>query len=261
MKPAKIANPPASTPNTPDARSPSVKKLPSGALRRTRSIAVIVATLATTRMTAAKRRLMRSAPCSEHREPVVHSPPPSAIASTATVTARTTIVVLAGCHLDAVRVTDAEPPLGDLRDLSSHRPRSRTRDRRCCPAPAGTPVGDLHVEARAQWSYHRLRYRRDPSPSSDPRSPYVPHSNGPASWILHQQRHPIQILEHHCLTDAQRLAVDLEGAAARLVVDPEVAADRQQLLAHLVPVASPRAPNEPRSSRRSSLRLRTSSAS
>jgi len=48
MKPAKIANPPASTPNTPDARSPSVKKLPSGGLRRTTSIAAIVATLTMT---------------------------------------------------------------------------------------------------------------------------------------------------------------------------------------------------------------------
>src|SRR4026207_933863 len=58
MKPAKIANPPARTPNTPDARAPSVKELPSGALRRTASIAPIVATLTTTRMTMAQRRLM-----------------------------------------------------------------------------------------------------------------------------------------------------------------------------------------------------------
>src|SRR5688572_1736406 len=58
MKPAKIAKPPASTPNTPDARSPSAKKLPSGALRRTRSIAAIVATLAAKRMTMLQRRLM-----------------------------------------------------------------------------------------------------------------------------------------------------------------------------------------------------------
>jgi hypothetical protein len=39
--PRRIANPVASTPNTPAARSPSLKKLPSGALRRTSSMAAI----------------------------------------------------------------------------------------------------------------------------------------------------------------------------------------------------------------------------
>jgi hypothetical protein len=41
------AKPVARTPNTPEARSPSVKRLPSGAPRRTKSIAAI-ATAATT---------------------------------------------------------------------------------------------------------------------------------------------------------------------------------------------------------------------
>src|SRR5687768_11273581 len=56
-KPAKIAKPPARTPKTPDARSPSVKKLPSGARRRTKSIAVIELATATTTMTPAQSRL------------------------------------------------------------------------------------------------------------------------------------------------------------------------------------------------------------
>src|SRR5215210_4436912 len=51
MKPSRIANPDASTPKTPEARSPSVKWLPSGARRRTRSIAPI-ASAATTMVTA-----------------------------------------------------------------------------------------------------------------------------------------------------------------------------------------------------------------
>src|SRR6185503_19409993 len=59
MKPAKIAKPPASTPNTPDARSPSLKRLPSGALRRTTSIAPTATTLATTTITMAQKRLIR----------------------------------------------------------------------------------------------------------------------------------------------------------------------------------------------------------
>ena len=56
MNPAKIAKPPASTPKTPDARSPSEKKLPSGAGRRTNSIAEIVTALATTTTRRVKKR-------------------------------------------------------------------------------------------------------------------------------------------------------------------------------------------------------------
>ena len=58
MKPAKIANPPASTPNTPDARSPSLKRLPSGAPRRTSSIAAIATTLAAIRAANVQGRLI-----------------------------------------------------------------------------------------------------------------------------------------------------------------------------------------------------------
>src|SRR5262245_8006510 len=42
MKPSSTENPVASTPKTPEARSPSEKKLPSGARRRTNSIAETV---------------------------------------------------------------------------------------------------------------------------------------------------------------------------------------------------------------------------
>jgi hypothetical protein len=62
MKPAKIAKPPASTPNTPDARSPSAKRLPSGAPRRTRSIAAIVAALTAMRMPMLERRVIGDGP-------------------------------------------------------------------------------------------------------------------------------------------------------------------------------------------------------
>jgi hypothetical protein len=57
-KPAKIANPVASTPNTPEARSPSVKKLPSGARVRTSKIAAIARASATTTMTMPQNRLI-----------------------------------------------------------------------------------------------------------------------------------------------------------------------------------------------------------
>src|SRR5262249_15520409 len=40
-------------------------------------------------------------------------------------------------------------------------------------------------------------------------------------------------LEHECLADAERLAVDLERALA-LLLDPEVVADREDLFAHRV---------------------------
>src|ERR1700712_4971794 len=52
MKPSSTENPVARTPNTPDARSPSVKKLPSGARRRTRSMAVTVIAVTTATMRA-----------------------------------------------------------------------------------------------------------------------------------------------------------------------------------------------------------------
>lgn len=51
MKPSSTENPVASTPNTPDARSPSANRLPSGARRRTSSMAVTV-----TAVTASVRR-------------------------------------------------------------------------------------------------------------------------------------------------------------------------------------------------------------
>ena len=46
MKPRSTEKPVASTPNTPEARSPSLKKLPSGARRRTSSITVVVRAVA-----------------------------------------------------------------------------------------------------------------------------------------------------------------------------------------------------------------------
>src|SRR5207249_4470306 len=45
---------------------------------------------------------------------------------------------------------------------------------------------------------------------------------------------PARILEHEGLADPKRLAVDLEGAVAFLVLDPVVVADGQQLLSHAV---------------------------
>ena len=72
MKPAKIAKPPASTPNTPDARSPSWKRLPSGAPRLTNSIAPIATALATSRITMLQWRLMGAGP---GRGPTAVEPP------------------------------------------------------------------------------------------------------------------------------------------------------------------------------------------
>ena len=46
------------------------------------------------------------------------------------------------------------------------------------------------------------------------------------------------VLEDEGLPEANRLAVDLVGPLALLVLDPEVIADRQQLLAHEKPLAS-----------------------
>ena len=45
------------------------------------------------------------------------------------------------------------------------------------------------------------------------------------------------VLEHEGLAQAKGLAVDLVGPLALLVLDPEVVADRQQLLAHEKPLA------------------------
>lgn len=52
MKPKSSAKPLASTPKTPEARSPSVNRLPSGARQRTRSIAETVTALTTTTICA-----------------------------------------------------------------------------------------------------------------------------------------------------------------------------------------------------------------
>src|SRR5262245_16153092 len=57
--PAKIAKQVARTPKTPEARSPSVKKLPSGARRRTSSMAVIAIASATTTTAMASARFTR----------------------------------------------------------------------------------------------------------------------------------------------------------------------------------------------------------
>src|SRR5207344_3173131 len=45
---------------------------------------------------------------------------------------------------------------------------------------------------------------------------------------------PIRILEDERLAHAHRLAVDEIGASPTVVLDPEVVAKREQLLAHLV---------------------------
>ena len=45
------------------------------------------------------------------------------------------------------------------------------------------------------------------------------------------------VLEDEGLSNAQRLAVDLVDPLAPIVLDPEVVADRQQLLAHEKPLA------------------------
>jgi hypothetical protein len=58
MKPRSSANPVASTPKTPEARSPSRNRLPSGARRRTRSIAEMVTALATTTISVPKTMFM-----------------------------------------------------------------------------------------------------------------------------------------------------------------------------------------------------------
>ncbi len=67
MNPAKIAKPPASTPNTPDARSPSLKRLPAGARRRRSSIAAIAAVFATTMTTMPRSRRTRPVILGERR--------------------------------------------------------------------------------------------------------------------------------------------------------------------------------------------------
>src|SRR5215211_2569319 len=77
MEPATTEKPVASTPNTPDARSPSRKRLPSGAPRRTSSItvtarAVVAATMRTARRGSSSGErvgavaLERPAPAGEH---------------------------------------------------------------------------------------------------------------------------------------------------------------------------------------------------
>src|SRR5215216_3459030 len=48
---------------------------------------------------------------------------------------------------------------------------------------------------------------------------------------------PRRVLEDKGLSDAKRLAVDLEGPFTQPVLNPVVVADRQQLLAHLKPLA------------------------
>ena len=54
--PSSTENPVARTPNTPDARSPSWKWLPSGADRRTMSITAIAAAVQVTTMSVAQTR-------------------------------------------------------------------------------------------------------------------------------------------------------------------------------------------------------------
>ncbi len=60
MKPSSTEKPVASTPKTPDARSPSAKKLPSGACRRTSSIAVTAIAVTATVMRIAGRSVIGS---------------------------------------------------------------------------------------------------------------------------------------------------------------------------------------------------------
>src|SRR6478736_864562 len=56
MKPSSTENPVASTPNTPEARSPSLKKLPPGARRRTSSIAVTATAVTPARIASERSR-------------------------------------------------------------------------------------------------------------------------------------------------------------------------------------------------------------
>jgi hypothetical protein len=56
MKPSRTENPVARTPKTPDARSPSVKRLPSGAERRTSSMAATAIAVAATVMSRPQTR-------------------------------------------------------------------------------------------------------------------------------------------------------------------------------------------------------------
>src|SRR5687767_5930866 len=57
-----MEKPVASTPNTPEARSPSEKKLPSGARRRTKSIAPMARPVATATSAAARKRFIAPLP-------------------------------------------------------------------------------------------------------------------------------------------------------------------------------------------------------
>ena len=77
MKPSSTEKPVASTPNTPEARSPSRKRLPSGAPRRTSSITVTATAVVAAMMRTAQTRfiggervgavaLERPAPAGEH---------------------------------------------------------------------------------------------------------------------------------------------------------------------------------------------------
>jgi hypothetical protein len=61
--PSNSANPVASTPNTPDARSPSLKYPPSGARRRTRRIAAIMPALAVKTTNAPRAHFMLISRC------------------------------------------------------------------------------------------------------------------------------------------------------------------------------------------------------
>jgi hypothetical protein len=46
----------------------------------------------------------------------------------------------------------------------------------------------------------------------------------------------MRILENQCLAYAHSLAIDAKDLSARLVFDPEVIANRDKLLAHLVAI-------------------------
>src|SRR4051794_10196272 len=140
-------------------------------------------------------------------------------------------VLLAFGDLDPVGVADAEPALRYLGDVVA------------APLDLVLVVDDvalrLHVLAAVDLDREPLAQRGDQR--------FLDRRDGVATaldlhrvadvqlLLLHgEELRTAGILEHERVADPHGLAVDLERPVAGLVLDPEVVADREQLLAHPV---------------------------
>src|SRR5262249_770849 len=145
-------------------------------------------------------------------------------------------VVLLGRDLDAVGLPDAEPAFRDLGDLV---------------AAALDLV--LVVDDVALRLHVLTAVDRDGKAVAERRDERLLHRRDGARVVLDLHRVPAvelllldlvelgarRVLEDERLPDPEGLAIDLEGALALLVLDPEVVADRPELLTH--PVLRPAA--------------------